>query len=71
MRHLVCVSNDGYRASLERLKIYVALQDRAAERAGMVRVIDESGEDYLYPKDFFEEVKVSAGLARAIASGAG
>jgi hypothetical protein len=47
------VHNDGYRASLERRKIYVTLVDREAERFGMVRVVDESGEDYLYPKAFF------------------
>lgn len=63
------MSNDGYRSSLERLKIYVALVDREAERAGMVRVVDESGEDYLYPKAYFAKVRVSPGLARVIASG--
>ena len=71
VRHLVCLSNDGYRASLERFKIYVALADRDADRAGMVRVIDESGEDYLYPKTMFAAVRVSPGLARAIASSSG
>lgn len=69
VRHVVCVSNEGYRASLQRLKIYVALPDREAGRAGMIRVIDESGEDYLYPIGFFSAIKVSPELAKAIAAG--
>jgi hypothetical protein len=50
---VVCVKNDGYPASLEKRKLYVMLPDRAAEKHGLLRVIDESGEDYLYPKSFF------------------
>lgn len=53
---LVCVDNRGYRASLERRKIYVALRDAAAEKHGVVRIVDESGEDYLYPKAFFRTI---------------
>jgi len=64
----VCVSNEGYDASLERRKIYVAVSDRQADQLGMVRVIDESGEDYLYPKAFFAEIRVSPYLAKALAS---
>jgi len=46
-KHLVvCVDNEGYRASLEKRKIYVALRDAAAEKNGLLRVVDESGEDY-------------------------
>jgi hypothetical protein len=55
-RHVVCLTNSGYGASLERRKIYVALADAKADRAGFVRVVDESGEDYLYPKGLFAEV---------------
>jgi hypothetical protein len=67
-RHVVCVSNEGYDASLERRKIYVAFIDRQADELGMVRVVDESGEDYLYPKAFFAEIRVSLHLAKALAS---
>lgn len=49
---VVCIENDGYPASLERRKIYVALRDEAAGKHGLLRVIDES-DDYLYPKSFF------------------
>ena len=68
MRHVVCVSNEGYDASLERRKIYVAVVDRQANELGMVRVIDESGEDYLYPKALFAEIRVSPDLAKALGS---
>ena len=53
VRHVVCLSNEGYPASLEVRKIYVAFADHEGERARMVRVVDESGEDYVYPKAFF------------------
>ena len=57
-RFAVCVKNDGYEASLERNKLYVVLPDRLAEADGLVRVIDEDGEDYLYPEDWFVAVEV-------------
>ena len=47
---VVCVENDGYAVSLEKRKIYVALRDAVAEKHNMIRIVDESGEDYLYPK---------------------
>ena len=50
-RFAVCVLSDGYEASLERNKIYVVLPDKDAERVGDLRVIDESGEDYLFSAD--------------------
>ena len=50
---VVCVDSEGYPTSLEKRKIYVALPDRAAEQRGLVRIVDESGDDYLYPKSFF------------------
>ncbi len=57
-RHfLLCVRNDGCPASLEVRKAYRRLEDPAAEAKGFVRVIDESGEDYLYPRDYFVAVE--------------
>jgi len=50
---VVCVDNTEYPASLERRKIYQVLPDEQAEQHSMVRVVDESGEDYLYPSDYF------------------
>jgi hypothetical protein len=55
---VVCLKNDGYAASLERHKIYRVLPDPEAEKDGDLRIIDESGEDYLYPKDWFVLINV-------------
>lgn len=51
--YVVCVNNSGYPASLELKKIYRRLTDEQAAEDGFVRVVDESGEDYLYPDRFF------------------
>ena len=59
-RFVVCVRNTGYPASLELRKIYQALPDADAEAHSLVRVIDESGEDYLYPEKFFRANKSTA-----------
>ena len=48
VRFAVCIDNQGYPASLEKHKIYPVVADDRAERDGDLRVIDESGEDYLY-----------------------
>jgi hypothetical protein len=70
-KHLVvCVDNDGYPASLERRKLYVALPDRVAEKHGLLRVVDESGEDYLYPKSFFRSVALPRSVKKAVLSAA-
>ena len=50
---VVCLDNSGYEVSLERRKIYVSLMDSRAEKLHQIRVIDESGEDYLYPQEYF------------------
>jgi hypothetical protein len=58
MKHsfAVCVNNLGYKASLELCKIYRILPDTDAAQHKQVRVVDESGEDYLYPAEFFSKV---------------
>lgn len=63
----VCVQNKGYAASLERRKIYAMLPDSDASRHGLVRIQDESGEDYLYPAEFFVPIKLSASIQSAFA----
>ena len=65
-RTVICLDNVGYEASLERWKIYVALPDAAAEKLGQIRVIDESGEDYLYGKSAFREVTLPQSIRRAV-----
>ena len=58
----VCVDSDGYEVSLERNKIYVVLPDKDAEKEGDVRVVDESGEDYLFSADRFVAIEVPAAV---------
>jgi hypothetical protein len=65
---VVCLSNDGYAASLEPRKIYVALRDVEAGRNGLLRVVDESGEDYLYSRSRFAALKLPRGLEQALAA---
>ena len=54
----MCIKNEGYPASLELHKIYRVIPDDDAAADGDMRVIDESGEDYLYPADWFAEIEV-------------
>jgi hypothetical protein len=63
---VVCVDNEGYPASLEKRKIYVALPDAAAGKHGLLRIVDESGEDYLYPKTSFRSIALPLAVKRAV-----
>ena len=54
----VCVENSGYPASLELHKIYRVVPDQDAAREGDLRIVDESGKDYLYPAEWFAAVEV-------------
>lgn len=65
-RLFICLDNSGYEVSLERRKIYVALEDSRAERLGQLRIVDESGEDYLYPMERFVAAKLPLATRRAI-----
>ena len=65
-RFAVCVRNDGYEASLERNKIYVVVPDNDAETGGDLRVVDESGEDYLFSADRFVAIDVPAAVAASL-----
>ena len=64
----VCVNNTDYEASLVVRKIYEVLPDDQAEKDDLVRVIDESGEDYLYHRTQFIIVNFSAEIERALAT---
>ena len=50
---VICIDNSGYEVSLQRRKIYFCIPDARAEKSGQLRVIDDSGEHYLYPKESF------------------
>jgi hypothetical protein len=67
---VVCIDNEGYPASLELRKIYVALSDPTAAKHRMLRIVDESGEDYLYPKAFLREITLPAPLKKAVLAAA-
>jgi hypothetical protein len=58
-RYVVCVRNDGYPEALELRKLYRVVADAQAAKVAHIRVIDESGEDYLYPVEFFVPVELS------------
>lgn len=66
VRFAVCIQNTGYEASLERRKIYQVIPDEDAARHRLVRVIDESGEDYLYPAHYFAPVNLSPAVEEAL-----
>jgi hypothetical protein len=63
----LCVE-DGGMEDLEVRKVYPVLRDREANREGYVRIIDESGEDYIYPADLFVPVKLPAAVVRRLRS---
>ncbi len=63
--YLFCISNRGYKASLIRRRVYRLLADSSASREGLVRVVDESGEDYLFPRRLFIEIELPPEAERA------
>lgn len=65
-RLVICLDNSGYEVSLERRKIYVAVADAKAQKLGLLRVVDESGEDYLYPQEIFVETELPQSVRRAV-----
>jgi hypothetical protein len=67
---VICVNNEGYSASLEKRKIYFALRDSTAEKHGQLRIIDESGEDYLYPKMLFRAIALLQSIRKALLAAA-
>jgi hypothetical protein len=64
--YAVCINNDGYKASLAVGKLYQLVTDEAAEGDGMIRVIDESGEDYLFEAARFYPVELPPALVKEL-----
>jgi hypothetical protein len=62
----VCVQNAGFGASLEVRKLYAVVDDPDAEANGLIRVIDESGEDYVYPAKLFQKLALLGEVQRAL-----
>ncbi len=65
-RFVVCVKNKDYAASLELRKLYQVVSDEVAAKLHQIRVIDESGEDYLYPEEFFVAVQLPESAEKAV-----
>lgn len=65
----VCLRNEGYPAALEVRKLYPVISDLRAEADNLIRVVDESGEDYLYPARLFRKVILPLDLQRALRRG--
>jgi hypothetical protein len=67
---VVCIDNSEYPASLEIRKIYEVVPDAKAKKLDQIRIIDESGEDYLYPSSRFIELTLSKPVVDALSSAA-
>jgi hypothetical protein len=65
-RFVICIRNLGYLASLELRKLYEVVEDSEAEKDDMIRVIDESGEDYMFPSDRFIAAPLPAAVEEAV-----
>ena len=65
--YVICVRNDGYPASLERGKVYVTLGPPAVGPKGYLAVVDESGEDYLFPASYFHAIELPQEVEEALA----
>lgn len=68
---VLCIDNRGYVASLEQRKVYRALSDPVAEKHAMVRVVDESSEDYLFPAKLFVPIAVPRAAVKAFRASRG
>jgi len=69
-KFVICIENSEYPASLEKRKIYEVLPDSDAEKIEHIRVVDESGEDYLYPASYFIDANLSKETRDAVAKAA-
>jgi len=63
---VVCIRNKDYPASLELRKLYQVIPDPAAAKLQQLRVIDESGEDYLFPEDYFVPIQLPQAAEKAV-----
>ncbi len=65
-KFVICIKNDGYAVSLETRKLYQVIPDSDAEKIEQFRIIDESGDDYLYPQEYFVPVTLPNATEQAI-----
>jgi len=65
-KYVICLSNEGYAASLEVRKLYELMPDVNAAARHCIRIVDEDGEDYVYPENLFMAMEVSESVSRAL-----
>lgn len=63
-RFVVCVNNEGFEASVEKWKVYESVVDKETEKHSEIRIIDEEGEDYVYPANCFSPVELEDATAK-------
>ncbi len=63
---VICIQNKGYEVSLEKGKVYQVKEDTEAEKRKYIRLIDESGEDYLYPEEYFVSIQLPKAAEKAL-----
>jgi hypothetical protein len=68
LQFAVCINNEGYKASLELGKLYRVIPDKDADAHGLIRVVDESGEDYAFAANRFHALEVPVVVRRALLS---
>jgi hypothetical protein len=66
LRYVICVRNAGYEASLELRKLYQIVPDPSAEKRHLLRLVDESGENYLYPETFFAPIELPKSVEKLV-----
>ncbi len=62
----ICINNKGYEVSLERGKVYRVVDDEKGSKHNLIRVIDESGEDYLFPSEYFVTIRLPKAAKKAL-----
>ena len=63
---VICIQNEGYEVSLEKGKVYQIKEYKRADKKKYIRIIDESGEDYLFPKEYFVSIHLPKAAQKAL-----
>jgi hypothetical protein len=66
LQFVICVQNKDYPVSLELRKLYQVIPDEAAAKRHLIRVIDESGENYIYPEECFVAIRLPQAIGHAV-----
>ena len=69
-KFVICLNNKDYPASLEVRKLYERVEDETADKLGQIRIVDESGDDYLYPSDLFQPISLPTAIEELVANSA-